>query len=190
MKKIIFICITFFFLTGCFGSRSQVPDFFLLKSVVNNEELSAKKMTIAVEPVLVPDFLDRPQIVLQEAQGTQVTFSEMKRWAEPLSAVFQRVLIADLENYLPNAYIKTKQYTEETYNYTILVEINQMIGSLGEKAVLDVWWSVINTSGRLVMRDRASFKQKIGTAYEDYINAQSDMISSLAHQIAERIAGK
>lgn len=167
-----------------------MSEFFLLQPVAGDSTLSTRKMSIAVEPALVPDFLDRPQIVLQDSKSAQVTISETKRWAEPLSAIFQRTLIADLGAYLPNAYIKTKQYTDETYNYTISVEVNQMTGTLDGKSVLDVWWSVSNTSGRIITRNRASFTQQTGPTYEDYITVQSEMVSSLARQIALGIIGK
>lgn len=190
MKKIIATGLMLLFLNGCFGGRSQMSAFFLLQPIRGEQVVSAKNTTIAVESVRVPDFLDKPQIVLQNAQNGQVLFSETKRWAEPLSAVLQRTIIDDLTVYLPNAYIKTKQYTDETYAYTIVIEVNQMTGSLGGEAVLDVWWSLKNASGKMISRDKAQFNRSVGNTYEDYVLAQSEMVSQLSRQIANKIAEK
>lgn len=177
-------------LSGCFGGISPMSEFFLLQTTSQKEVVSPLKTTIAVEAVKVPDFLDKPQIVLRQKDSSQVTFSETKRWAEPLSAILQRTLIDDLSVYLPNSYVKTRRYTDETYKYTIAVEVNQMTGTLGGQAVLEVWWSLKNASGVAILREKAQFEQEAGVTYGEYVAAQSRMVAQLAHQIADRLASK
>lgn len=195
MKKEILICLPFL-LTGCFGGYSKPAEFFLLptykpavvqnETLVSNEIVSQKPFQIAVTPVLVPTFLNKPYIVLQEKDSSQLSLNEVKRWAEPLSQVAQRAIIDNMQHYLPNAYIKTRQYNDESYRYLVTVEINQMIGTLNEEAVLDVWWSVAGKNK--TQKHHIVLTEKAGDTYQSYVDAQGALWQKLSREIAQQIA--
>lgn len=189
MKKICILALACTILTGCFGGRTPDSKFYLLNPIETNETnvLSKKQISIAVEQAIVPEFLDRPQIVTQE-ENSEIKISELNRWAEPLSDVFRRAIIEDMQQFLPNAFIKPKQYNDDIYNYTVIIEINQMIAVLGEEATLDVWWSIKDMNGNLIERKRVTYKEEIKNSYESYISAESQMVGKLAKNIAQAIS--
>ena len=58
--------------------------------------------TIAVKPVALPKYLDRPQVVRFRAPY-ELTAADYERWAENLDDIVTRVLIADLAARLPRS---------------------------------------------------------------------------------------
>ncbi|MBR3605309.1 MAG: membrane integrity-associated transporter subunit PqiC, partial [Candidatus Gastranaerophilales bacterium] len=51
-------------LNGCLGGVSATPQFFTLQNESNISVVSNQKISVGVLPVKVPDYLDKPQIVL------------------------------------------------------------------------------------------------------------------------------
>lgn len=194
MKQKLSCCVAALLLSGCVFSKSAPSQFYVLPQL-NSEtnqtiSLSQKSLSLGVEKVKVPVMLNKPQIVLKEKESSQIVISETNRWAEPLSQTTQSVLIDDMSYLLPNAYIKTKQYTDEKYDYILNVEINQMIGAFNQDAVLDVWWEITFMNGKQVMRSHSQFKQKTGATYQDYVETQGRLWALLAKEIAIKLTQK
>jgi uncharacterized lipoprotein YmbA len=55
---------------------------------------------VGLLPVLVPEYLDRPQVVTSSAAG-ELRIDEFRRWAEPLDAGISRTLAENLDVLLP-----------------------------------------------------------------------------------------
>ncbi len=173
-----------FLLSGCLGGVSAPSSFYMLSVDTSIVPVSQSRTTIGVLPVEVPEFLDRPQIVLKETD-TQMTVSETNRWSEPLSLVAQRVLIEDLQQLLPNAYVQTKGYDDNKFKRFVAVEINTMTGYLKKDATLSVWWIVKNSSGTVITRKRFDKTVPLETnSYADYVQVQSHLWAELAREIA------
>ncbi len=175
-------------LSGCFSGVSKPATFYMLSAQPILSTVSQVKTSVGVVPVEVPEFLDKPQIVLNETD-TLMTISETNRWSEPLAQVTQRVLVEDLQRLLPNVYVQTKGYDDNKFNRLVQVEINTMTGNLDKEAMLSVWWTLKNGSGAVMTRKR--FDKTIALkndSYGDYVRAQSILWSDLAHEIAIQIA--
>ena len=112
MKKIVFI--VFLLLTACFGGYSKPTKFYNLLSY-KNKVISNKIISINIEPINIPSYLDRPQIITIGSQPTELNISETNRWAEPLNIAMQRALIQDLQSSLPNAMINFQQKNKKDY---------------------------------------------------------------------------
>ncbi len=174
-------------LSGCFGGVSKPSAFYMLSSEKGILPVSQVKTTIGVWPVDVPEFLDKPQIVLNETD-TQMHVSETNRWSEPLSLVTQRVLIEDLQQLLPNAYVQTKGYDDNAFKRLIEVEVNSMTGRLSQEAGLSVWWIVKNSAGSVIVRKRFDKTLPLtSNSYADYVKVQSQLWRDLAREIATQI---
>ncbi|MBR4931905.1 MAG: membrane integrity-associated transporter subunit PqiC [Alphaproteobacteria bacterium] len=189
MKK-IGICLTVvisFLLMGCFGGKSKPSSFYTLSVSEKTQPISTIKKSIGVLPVRIPDFLDRPQIVLS-ANSTQLNVSETNRWIEPLSLVTQRVLIADIQKELPNAYVKTKGYDNAVFQRLIQVEVNGMNGEFDKEATLSVWWSVLNNNGQELYRSRFESAISMGKTYDSFVLAQSVLWGQLSEAIAQYVS--
>ena len=81
-------------LTGC--SSTSPSRFFVLTS---QDRLVAghlqSDVSIGVGPIVLPHYLDRPQIVTRTGQN-ELRLAEFDRWAEPLTENVSRVLTEDL----------------------------------------------------------------------------------------------
>ena len=83
--------------------RTPEARFFVLRSLADPPAAApatAPADLVGVLPVLVPDYLDRPQVVTWAAPG-ELRIDEFLRWAEPLDAGVSRTLAENLDALLP-----------------------------------------------------------------------------------------
>lgn len=189
MKRFLAICAILLFLGGCFGGYSPVSKFYTLVAAANIKPVTQSKISVGVLPVEFPDYLNRPQIVLNGI-GNQMDLSETNRWIDSLTDLAQSALIVNLQSAIPNGYIKTRGYDNAVYNRIVKVEVAQMDGQLKGDAVLSVWWSVQNSSGHEIYRTRFEAAVPAGDSYETYAQAQSELWKKLAVSIAGYLASK
>jgi uncharacterized protein len=75
---------------GC--ATSPASKFYTLSPVqVVEQSSSTNPVTIAIDPVTVPELVDRSQIVTA-LDANRVSIDEFARWAEPLKGQIPRVL--------------------------------------------------------------------------------------------------
>ena len=81
---------------GCSLGRSPRPDFYMLSSPVENVVLSGKEKIsgprVAIGPVSIPGYLDRPQLFLRDGNDVKVELAEFNHWSEPFGEGVTRVL--------------------------------------------------------------------------------------------------
>lgn len=187
MKKISCL-VVFVFLSGCLGGISSPSHFYRLKAITENiQPISSQKMEIGVEEALIPQYLNRPQIVTMEKGSNELKISEFERWAEPLSDSFSRILADDISNYLPQSTVKYKMLASEDFTYNISVEVNKIDAVLGEKLELDVWWTIYK-QGQMIYRKRSDKTSPLTNSYEDLAKQLSLLINDLAKEIAVNLA--
>ena len=90
---------------GCSLGRSPRPDFYMLSSPVENVVQSGKEKIsgprVAIGPVSIPGYLDRPQLFLRDGNDVKVELAEFNHWSEPFGegvtpgALRRRVRIPD-----------------------------------------------------------------------------------------------
>ena len=164
--------------------------FYLLEQQ-SGKEISSKKISVLVEPIKLPALVDKPQIVLKEENSPEVTVSEFNRWGEPLSNMIRQTLIADLNTYLPNAFIKPDNYdTSGRFDYTLLIEVDRFIGEKKSFAAFDVWWTLRNANGKIIKREKSNFYSSMEESYSSYVEAQGYNIDELAQKIAHKLSNK
>lgn len=173
-------------LAGCFGGTSPNASFYILSSDTALNAVSSEKISVGVRPSQVPEFLDRPQIVLNDT-STKLNISEFNRWSEPVSLITQRAIIENLQRLLPNAYIATKGYDDQSFNRLVQIELIKMSGTLGKDATLSAWWSIQNNAGKTLTRARFDATLPCGKTYADYVNTQNTLWGKLSAQIASAL---
>jgi len=185
MRHIISL-IGIFLLAACLG-RSPDSTFYTLEAVQPGQPLSSRRLTAAVNRVIIPDYLDKPQIVLRASDGVELQISEYQRWGETLASLLQRVTADDLNLLLPQAQIKPQSFTAQTYQYYVTLEINRMDGTWNDKAVLDAWWSITDRQNRVLKRAKANLSAPLKKSYQEYVQVQSRLLAKLSEQIAEAL---
>jgi uncharacterized protein len=91
-------------LSGCLGSTPPTH-FYLLPPLTSGDTASPasagqREVTLAVGPVTVPPYLDRPQIVTRTSRA-KLTLADFEQWAGPLADTTARVLSEDLALLIP-----------------------------------------------------------------------------------------
>ncbi|MBQ7659517.1 MAG: membrane integrity-associated transporter subunit PqiC [Alphaproteobacteria bacterium] len=173
-------------LAGCFFSTKN-STFYLLESQKQTEALSQKKVSIAVADITIPDYLDKPQIVLQRADEPELKISEFHRWASDLPTMIQNTLIEDLQNAFAKGIVKPLLYGSSA-KYVVKINIDKMSGFFLEEAYLKGVWQIMSTTGRILRQSEFDLKAPAGKTYASYVQAQSGLLSELALSIAQNIA--
>ena len=148
MKSLVHICIQTgrlvvlltlaALLTNC--ARTQPVTFYQL-SAIEADQMAASaqpigETVIGIGPVRLPEFLDRPQIVIR-AGANRVQLIEGHRWAEPLAEGIPRTLRENLAAQLGTERILYYPWNQKSgVDLQILVEILRFEGEGYAKAHL------------------------------------------------------
>ena len=188
MKKVLTL-LAVFGLTACFGGMTPPSKFYSLTPIQSSSDVfKSAKLSIGVEEVKVPVYLDRPQIVTRHDNQVELNVSELNRWSEPLSVAMQRTIADNLAVYLPSASVKPSGFRREGFDYVVWVEVNKFDGSWNKTVDLSVWWSVFDKNGDVVLQKKANLSRPLGSSYDDLVKEDSDLISELSLQIAQNLA--
>ena len=183
MKK-LFLIFLIHLLFGCFSTPNS--NFFILEKS-DLQEISAKTFIIAVYNINIPDFIDKPQIVLQKPNSPEIKISEFNRWATDLSTMFKNTLINNLSQTLPNAKIIPLTYGS-VYKYTIKIDVEKMSGWLNDSAYLNINWQILNSNGKSIYSQNLQYTAPTGKTYESYVKAQSKLLKNLSEDIALKLS--
>src|SRR5262245_54561997 len=95
--------VALFVLSGCLGSTPPTQ-FYLVPSLTGDTappvSAGQRDLTLAVGPVTVPPYLDRPQIVTRTSRA-KLGLADFDHWAGPLADTIARVLSEDLALLIP-----------------------------------------------------------------------------------------
>ena len=185
MKKLSLIFLALV-LGSCVGT-SQPARFYALQTEDVGNISYGQKISVGVDEFTIPTYLDKPQIIIRDANGVELSPSEMNRWSEPLGVMLSRVLADDLSRLFPNALIKPRGYDRDSFDYVVSVEVNRFEGTWNKNAVLDVWWNLSNKNGNIVYRQRNDLHQTLGKGYDNLAEVQSRLVAQLAAEIASVI---
>jgi len=188
MKKIIALC-SAILLSACVGGTSKAPNIYTLKSIDSGITAIDQntKANVGIAEVKVPNYIDRPQVILVESDGITLKKSEFERWSEDLATLTQRTLAGDISAYLPNAIIKPKNFINEKFDFVVYVEINDMTGTFADKATLDVWWTIVDSNNNMVFKKQTKIQNELGDTYTDFVIAQSNLFDELSKEIATEL---
>ncbi len=174
-------------LSGCAGS-SAATRFYLLSPPAGDSVRAmpaAPQARVAVGPVHVPSYLDRPQIVTREGDGVRLTLAEFDRWAEPLAESLPRVLAEDISRALGGGHVLVfPGGSADDADIRVTVDVNRLDGSLGGTVVLDAWWALLDRSGTTLRRGRVVERRPAGADHAAMVTAQGALAAALADTVA------
>lgn len=182
-------------LAGCAVSPSS--KFYQLSSVQNRTSVASddslkKNQTIAIGPVRIPDYLDRPQIVVRSGKN-ELKLSEFDRWAGSLEGDVTRVLVEDISTLLPAEHFSVVRWipyleSQLPAPYRVQVLVDRFEGTLGDSVQLTAQWRVFAENGSLLLRKESRISGQInGSSYVALVAAMSDALAKLSRDIAEGI---
>lgn len=188
MKKRFCIVTVLALLTGACGF-SRPSTFYVLDSndlPAQSVTLSdANKMLIGIEPVFLPTFLDKPQIIIRQPDSVTLTASEFNRWAELLSDVFPRVLADAISKNMGYPAAKQINLNRDLFPYRLYVEVLRFDAAFEKEAVLDTWWTIITNSGNVIYRTRSVLIEPTGNDYDSVVQSEQKLLQKLGRIIAD-----
>lgn len=97
--------------------------------------------TVHVAPAVVPEALDRPEVVLRVSE-TQVAVDDNHRWAEPLRTGIARAVAVQLARELDGARVSASERAgQPASDVELTIDVQRLEVSLTDGVVLDVAWT-------------------------------------------------
>jgi uncharacterized protein len=179
--------------TGCSLFGSADPDFYTLSSSapsVGSPIASRPELGIAVGPIEIPRYLDRPELITRDGSHRLVV-NDLHRWAGSLRTDVTRVVADDLGQLLGSARV-VMYPTEPRFaaTYRVLLDVREFEAEAAAKVSLRARWTITAfADGRALAVEESQIDQPLASdAPEDVVAAQSSALAALAREIAARIA--
>jgi uncharacterized protein len=145
---------------------------------------------IALYPVVIPDYLDRPQIVTR-TDDNQIALSEFNRWGGGLKQALANVLVENLNVFLAerraNVMFDTLTFDP---SYLITVTVNRFDGQLGDTVWLNAAWTIRDLKAKKTLAVKISVIQEKAAAqdYAALVAAESRALAALSREIAAELS--
>jgi uncharacterized lipoprotein YmbA len=187
------------FLAISAGCASTAPSKFYTLSPMKAPDAPGKRAPaeegdfLAVGPVVLPDYLDRPQI-LTRSEGNEVRLHETERWAGSLEGDVSRVLVENLSALLAGNRVTVVRWSPATqpqppFRFRVGVEILRFEGPAGGTVVLKARYTLYGPDGRKVVSVGESTVREPagGSDYESLVAAMSRALATFSREIAAAI---
>ncbi len=177
-------------LAGCLGASRPV-DFYTLTPLPRPAAGpdATPGTIIALYPVVIPEYIDRPQIVTR-TDDNQIALSEFNRWGGTLKHELTNVLVQNLNVLLAerraNVMLDTLTFDP---NFLVTVTVNRFDGQLGNTVWLNATWSIRDLKAKKMLAVKTSVIQEKAAAqdYAALVAAESRAIAALSREIAAEL---
>lgn len=118
--------------------------------------MASRDLTVAVGPVTLPEYLNRPQLVTRDGSN-RVLLSDFDSWIEPVQGLFARTLVANLAVLLgTDDVVLLPQRRPVRPDYQVEVEVTRFDVDTSGNALLDARWWLLDEGGETVLRNGRS----------------------------------
>jgi uncharacterized lipoprotein YmbA len=176
-------------LAGC--GRTASTRFYTLSAMPAGDPAPPRFRTIAntaigIGPVNLPDYLDRPQIVIRTSPH-ELRLAEFDKWAGALKHAVPRVIAENLSTLLESDQIFIFPWKSALpIRYQVIIDINRFDAQMGSHADLEAQWTVFEDDGRTPIVTHKSKIRKPAKAadYAAAVQAESRVLWELSREIA------
>lgn len=157
--------------------------------LVGNDGKTAPKFAISVQPVVLPEQVDRPQIVINDADAAQVTPLNSALWASPLSDEIRNALSNELSRQLGVLDIPSGGTPESLPVWRVNLRVQRFDSIYNQRAVLDATWRLtpIHQSGKKTMICRAEIQVPVEAGMSALVAGHQEALKKLATLIAAQL---
>ncbi len=176
-----------------FGCASDPTKFYVLTpslpAEIASETDQSTPLAIGIGPIVLPDYVNRPQIVTMSGQN-EVIIDEFHRWGESLNNNVSRVLSDNLAMLLSTENINTYPWNRMIpIDYQVKIHVTRFDSELGNEATLVARWIIATDQGRNEIKRKKSVIHTPLTdeSYDAIAVAQSRAFGQLSQEIASEI---
>lgn len=189
MKNTLLLLFLVVLLGGCssFG-RSPRTDFYMLSSpeeahFSGNQNLMTGPR-VAIGPVTIPGYLDRPQIFVRENNKVTIELKDFSQWSEPLANGVTRVLCDAVTLSLhPRNGLAFPLRAALQSQWRLSIDIGRLDGAPGEEVTLDAIWNLNDNQGNTLRSGRFTRSMPAGNDLADMVEAQSRLLADFGKQL-------
>jgi uncharacterized lipoprotein YmbA len=178
---------------GCAGKRDPARFYQILSSrkLVSQEIFDAATPVpvLSVGPVLLPAYLDRPQIV-SRSDNSRLSLAEFDKWAEPLEDNISRIILSELTRQFKDRKIALVPWRQKTFSAGQLsIAVLQMDNSEQGDAVLVTRWTLTGPGGNMLVSRIYSLNAPVENTGDvnAWVKSQGINIETLCQEMAEAI---
>lgn len=179
-------------LHGCFRNTAPIH-FYMLRPLTFADSPHAAipradpGPRIGLGPIRVSDYLDRPQIVTAVSEQ-EYQLAEDHRWAERLDRTLTRVLAENLSLLVPTERMVFHPWPrQQQVDAQVSVTIQELHVDATGQVRLAANWALRRNEKTLVNRKSFCRLPSSGTDYRQIVDAQSQCIGQLSHEIANSL---
>lgn len=177
-------------LGGC-GS-SPTSSFYRLKPDATLTTMgAAASLYVVVNPVTIPELVDRPQIVVSLADN-QVSPNEFARWADPLKSGIQRAIAGDLAALLGSEHVAVLDVGAiGPPAWRVRVDVMRFDSVLGEAATVDAQWTIWPPQKATPILGHTLAHEPVqGPGYDTLVAAHDRALAAVSRDIAAAIQAR
>ena len=178
---------------GCFGA-SPLPDYYTLNAAEVEAPAPAlasrPELGLAVGPIEIPRYVDRPELVTRQGSHGLVPWNE-HRWGGSLRTDILRAVASDLGALLGTLHVAVYPATARfPVHYRVLIDFLDFDAVPGKSVALRARWTVASgADGKALLVEEASFAEPVASpAWEDLVAAERAALGRLDRAIAEKLA--
>lgn len=178
-------------LPGCAG-RNPPAEFFMLEpesraAPPERTEGETQGPTIAVGPIHIAKYLDRPQIVTAQGKNSY-RMDEHHRWAERLDDNIGRVLARNLETEIPAGQVLANvSDRRQPVDFQVAMNVLEFHVEPDGQALLTAQWSIRHGTETRLSRTSSIRVRASTTDYGRMVSALNECLNSLSHTIANAL---
>jgi uncharacterized lipoprotein YmbA len=181
-------------LSGCVGD-SQPSRLYVLSATEPPAQRSAQGLALSVGPVLLPKYLDRPQIVTRPT-ANELSIAEFDRWGGRLEDNVTQVIGENLSRRLRTGRVTlfpAEAAGSADLRISVTISRFECVGESGE-CLLDARWQIVPPAGQNraapIMGAIARTARPTGAGYAAIAAAMSQLLGDLSREIADAIAAR
>ena len=190
-RSLSFLAVLLLALAGVLGGcgSSPVSRFYTLKpDATLASDASSMPLHVVVNPVTIPDLVDRPQIVTGAA-GNQVSIDEFDRWAEPLKGDIARVIAADLGALLGSERVTVFDTGADVSSvWHVRVDVMRFDSMPGDAVTVEAQWAVWPPKNPAPVWGHSLEHEPVqGQGYDAVVAAHDRALAAVSRDIASAI---
>ncbi|MEG1610641.1 MAG: PqiC family protein [Bilophila sp.] len=179
-------------LGGCSLGRSPQTEFYMLASPaemrVPDERVAVSGPRVAIGPVIIPAYIDRPQLFLRNGNSVHVQLADFRQWSEPMSDGITRVLCDALSASLAPRHGQAFALRAPLQaQWKLSVDIARFDGAPGGEVMLDAGWTLQNADGNEVRSGRFVRRTPAGDSTITLVQAHSDLLAAFGSTLGKMI---
>jgi uncharacterized lipoprotein YmbA len=144
-------------------------------------------LVLGIGPVTIPDYLDRPQIVLRTSRS-ELVLSEYSRWAGSLANDSVRVLEENLDMMLSDDGFAVVSWRRGVPNdYRVAVQVSRFDAMVGGSVVLKAQWVIYGKDGKgvLLLQESTIRESVLSPDDSSAVEAMGKALTGLSREITQ-----